>query len=705
METMAHAEFLGRDKPAGNILPAVQTAATHAGAAVAAFVFAYGGGFAGISPFGVAFAAAVPFPYCVAAAAGACAGYTLSADDGAGVLRYSACVLAVVLLRVLAEMFLRRGAPRTLATVGAAVCTLVTGTAVLLVQGFSTLPLLLLLCESALAGGVCVLFAQILPRAESTAAQWLGNLQGNPRARLSLIFSLALLLAALTTWHSYGLSPAIALAALLTVGAAFIGGEGAGAAAGVAFSAVLLLRGESTTLGLMLCLGGVLCGALAMLGRFASAGIFAAVCIFFMLLNPNETTLTLSVQCLVGGGLFLCIPKAWLAHLRQSVREIPVPSADAQAATLLTDTSAALKTVRACVERVSQSLEELGNQHALGALGHEAEITARTHALREAVSEQLGGMEDILQDLNETLLSPGRYLANESVRAKAEALAAGLRCRAAVCTLDRWAHMRVVLTLAAPPGEYYETHSFVQNLESAVGYPLREIALEEMPDDTWHWEFAQAAAYGLEIQVAQRARGDARLCGDYYTQFDLPSGEKVLLLSDGMGTGGRAAVDSALTCTLFSTLAQADLSFACALRLTNAALMAKSAEESLATLDAAVFDPYSGELNLYKAGAAASILRTHGVPEKLESDSLPAGILRNISFAKLSRTLHEEDLCVLFSDGAVPETLESLEALIVHGDTATADLAQGILSTALQQIPPDEQDDATVIVLQTTTLQ
>ncbi|MDR3344082.1 MAG: SpoIIE family protein phosphatase [Oscillospiraceae bacterium] len=713
METANTLPVRANEKP---MQPAriLRKAAVHALSAGAAFALAYGGSFAGISPFGLAFAAAVPFPYCVTAAAGACAGYALGAVGAAEILRFAAAVLAAVMLRVIAECFLRADIPRILYPAGAAVSALATGAAVLSVEGFTSALMLRLVCETILAGGACMLFGEVMPREAlyatpntqpSPARDWLERTRSEGRTRLALVFSAAVFIAALAPFRVLGLSPSVSLAALLILSAAFIAGAEGGSVAGVAFSAALLLRGESVTLALMLCLGGVLAGALSPLGRLLSAGVFCAAGGFLVLLNPVGDAYVLFALCIVGAAIFLCIPPKVLAEAQRSVQPMPIAEADGQAVRLLDDTSLALKQVRECVERVSLSLEELGAKHALDADAHGEEIQVRTRTLRDAVSEQLGGMEDILHDLGETLSNSGRYLPAQSAQAKATAIRAGLACRSADCTLDRRGHIELRLILSEMPGEGrlpgadFDYAAFLRKLQRAAGVDLREISLEKARGGEYEWEFAQKAAYALDVGVAQRARGDARLCGDYYAQFMLPGGETVFLLSDGMGTGGRAVVDSALTCTLFSTLAQAGLSFPCALRLTNAALMAKSAEESLATLDAAVFDPYTGELRLYKAGAAASILTAKRTAERVESDSLPAGILREIAFGEHKRSLAAGDICVLFSDGAVFEDDSPLRDLLNGWSKSAEKLAQAVLSLALRGVPANEQDDATAAVL------
>ncbi|MCL2022770.1 MAG: SpoIIE family protein phosphatase [Oscillospiraceae bacterium] len=680
----------------------IKSAAGQLCAAVLGFILSYSGGFAGISPFGIAAVAAMPFPYCTGAAVGACVGYALGAENPVAIFRFAAAVLAVALLRILAECFIKIPLTKFLYSAGALTACLATGISVQLSLGIEPKSLISLACESLLAGGGCMLFLEILPFQEKAegfaAAQWLEKIRTQPKSRLALVFSLAILIAALAPLQFMGIKFAMAVAALLILLAAYVGGAEGGSVAGIAFSAALLLRGESVTIALMLCLGGVLAGAFSPLGRYASGGFFAASAGFLALLYPTTESVAFLSLCIVGIALFLCIPAHFLDNLRNLVQLIPAPKEDAKASELLTDTAAALKQVRECVERVSLSLEDLSAKHALNAGAQNEDVQARTRTLREAVSEQLGGMEEILRDLGGILTAKLSYLPAQSARAKAETARAGLECRSADCVRDRWGHLRLSLSLDKPPVADLDTAEFFRNLEIAAGVGLQEISFSDEGDKIT-WIFAESPRFSVEIGVAQRARGDARLCGDYYSQFTLPGGETAFLLSDGMGTGGRAAVDSALTCTLFSTLVQAGLSFPCALRLTNGALMSKSADESLATLDAAIFDPYTGEMRLYKAGAAASLAAVGRNICKLESDSLPAGILREIDFKEHSLKLKEGDLCLLFSDGAVIEDEEITKKLLIDWTKSADELAGAALMLALERVPEDEQDDATVAAL------
>ena len=105
--------------------------------------------------------------------------------------------------------------------------------------------------------------------------------------------------------------------------------------------------------------------------------------------------------------------------------------------------------------------------------------------------------------------------------------------------------------------------------------------------------FNQRPRYALETGAVQMSSSRSEYCGDFFDCFDDGNGREVLVISDGMGTGGRAAVDSALATEIFGALVRTDLSFEGAVRIANQALLLKSNEESLATIDAAGVNLYT----------------------------------------------------------------------------------------------------------------
>ena len=92
-------------------------------------------------------------------------------------------------------------------------------------------------------------------------------------------------------------------------------------------------------------------------------------------------------------------------------------------------------------------------------------------------------------------------------------------------------------------------------------------------------------------------------------------------------------MDGTMTASMAHSLLKAGIGFESTLRMINSAMLAKGGEESLATLDIACIDLFTGETQLRKAGAAGTVLRRRTKAEYLEAKSVPVGILPEIRFA------------------------------------------------------------------------
>ncbi len=195
------------------------------------------------------------------------------------------------------------------------------------------------------------------------------------------------------------------------------------------------------------------------------------------------------------------------------------------------------------------------------------------------------------------------------------------------------------------------------------------------------------------------AKGE-KFCGDCVEHFTDRYGCANLVLSDGMGSGERAALDSMMTSALISRLIRGGFRFGSAIKLVNSALLLKSEDESLATVDAFSVNLYTGFASFYKAGAECSFILKNGKVSKVESCSLPAGILGGTEYEQSSISLSIGDTAVLITDGVtfggsdwIPSEIRSL------ADRSAKEIAEGIAETAFLRRTDGHSDDITVAVI------
>lgn len=192
---------------------------------------------------------------------------------------------------------------------------------------------------------------------------------------------------------------------------------------------------------------------------------------------------------------------------------------------------------------------------------------------------------------------------------------------------------------------------------------------------------------------------EGKLCGDTVKIVNDAKGHLIFIISDGMGKGGRAALDGAMGAGLLSKLLSAGFGFDSSLKVVNSALLVKSSDESLATLDCACVDLFTGKCEFYKAGAPLSYIVKNNSISKCELSSMPAGILRGIEFAKRTTVLNVDDEIILMSDGVTDAGEEALLNFLKYEDSDNPnEKAQAILDFAVSHTPERHRDDMSVIV-------
>ncbi len=272
-----------------------------------------------------------------------------------------------------------------------------------------------------------------------------------------------------------------------------------------------------------------------------------------------------------------------------------------------------------------------------------------------------------------------------------------IRCTKALCIIDTDGNMTV--------------RAYCKTIDTAVDRKklkaeIEQVSLRKFSDAQIEFSdsgtvviFKQKPWMKIRIGKIQLASEDSPICGDCLRELSDQYGNRTLILSDGMGTGGRAAVDAALGAEYFGTLIQNSVSFDNALKIVNSVLDLKSVNESLATIDVAHFNLFSGKVEFFKAGAAVSFVRKNGKCQVIESASLPAGILRDVSFAKEKVMLSKGDIVVMVSDGVTGNSTEWIEKEIEAFSSSNPDiLAQKIAGTVCDNSRGERRDDITVVV-------
>ena len=237
--------------------------------------------------------------------------------------------------------------------------------------------------------------------------------------------------------------------------------------------------------------------------------------------------------------------------------------------------------------------------------------------------------------------------------------------------------------------------------DSVINSLQREFDLPDIiPQDNGRVRITmfESALYSVETECCQLSLSKEKSCGDYFESFSDGKGYSYCILSDGMGSGARARIDSAFACGMLLKLLRAGIDMEAAVEILNTSLLVKSTDESFATLDICRVDLYSGRVDLFKAGAAATYIKCGRKIVKAGGRGMPVGIDYFPKMERQSFTIGENDMVIMTSDGA--ELSESwLEHELGKENDDLKALSCKIAETARLNSGKDREDDISVVLI------
>ncbi len=266
-------------------------------------------------------------------------------------------------------------------------------------------------------------------------------------------------------------------------------------------------------------------------------------------------------------------------------------------------------------------------------------------------------------------------------------------------------------------GRKQEIHIYVhykgeQNLKEkllkAVGFAL-ELEVEafkyeyNIEDKYAYFKLGIKKKFKITSAVSSLAKND--ICGDEYSFMELPNGQYLLALADGMGSGENAHKESSATIELLEGLMDAGFENDLAVKMINSILVLKSETENFSTMDITIIDEYSGIAEFIKLGASTTFLIRDNEITAIKASSFPLGILKEVDTATSKHQLKYGDILIMVTDGM-------LESKVQYGDREETFkhfireaksynpkyLSEYLLDKARNLLVCQEEDDMTIIV-------
>ena len=209
----------------------------------------------------------------------------------------------------------------------------------------------------------------------------------------------------------------------------------------------------------------------------------------------------------------------------------------------------------------------------------------------------------------------------------------------------------------------------------------------------------------LRVGIAKTMKEKSVVSGDSYIKSKLEDGKNLIALSDGMGSGPEARKASKIAIKMLERLLKTGFEKDTSIKLINSTMCLNSKDDMYATLDIAIFDLFSGSMELVKNGSCPTFIKSRDDVQLIKSFSLPAGILGDIDLVTFEKDLEDGDIIVMCTDGIIDSNTEYnnkelwIKDLLTEIETDDVKkIADIILNEAIDNNVGRPKDDMTVIV-------
>ncbi len=217
--------------------------------------------------------------------------------------------------------------------------------------------------------------------------------------------------------------------------------------------------------------------------------------------------------------------------------------------------------------------------------------------------------------------------------------------------------------------------------------------------------YAEEARYHVLTGMAKAVKETEKVSGDNYTFFETETGNLTAVLSDGMGSGEKACLDSTMVVELMQKFLEAGFQMEVAIQMINSALLSGGENSNMSTLDLCSIDLYNGECRFVKVGSACSYIKRQHLVDRISSGNLPLGIFQKPDMEAVGRTLMDGDYIIMVSDGildALSQGIgEDMLSELIGGSNLEnpGEMANAILNFCIHQCRGHIRDDMTVLVI------
>jgi stage II sporulation protein E len=272
---------------------------------------------------------------------------------------------------------------------------------------------------------------------------------------------------------------------------------------------------------------------------------------------------------------------------------------------------------------------------------------------RRLVAEQLSGVSRVMQNFAREIQKEGIHLHVQEQQIFGALEGVGLSIRNVDILNLEEGKVDIEITQPSCQGRDECSKIIAPLLTDILGEKItvKNKNCQALEDGTCRMCLGSAQTFEIETGVAGAAKGGQLLSGDCFKIMEFGSGKMALAMSDGMGNGERAYLESSSTLELLQQLLESGMEETLSIKSVNTVLSLRSPDEVFATVDLALIDQHTGKAKFIKTGSTPSFIKRGKEVIPISVNNLPIGIIDDIDVDVVSYQLKPGDLLIMMTDG------------------------------------------------------
>ncbi len=316
---------------------------------------------------------------------------------------------------------------------------------------------------------------------------------------------------------------------------------------------------------------------------------------------------------------------------------------------------------------------------------------------KSLVGRQLAGVCSVMEELADAMDLDLRLQEEQGELVSSLLMDQGIYPEQVLVRQDVFGRLAVQLRVPSCGGKRICRGRLQRILSRALGRAMRLSPECACGNGACVLRYEQVRQVSVRCAIEQASAGE-EVCGDAYASIPLGEQQHMLAISDGMGVGIAAAMESTATLRLLQSFYQAGFHEDVIFHTINQLLLLRSQEEMYATVDLCLLDLVEGRARFVKIGAAPTYILRGSEVMVVHTPTLPMGILEDVTPATVVRNLEDGDIVVMVSDGVAGDG-EWVEGILPRLKGLSIEAMAARLLQRAQDLGLPE-DDRTVMVAQ-----